>query len=119
MKIKQYLVIFTVGWLVWLNIFVGSDANAARKVYGVSHEFDCLIEPEMTMRIGSPAQGILEEIPVRRGDTVAKGDMVARLQSDHSCPINAREDGLNHLLADKMAFAQTIESEGEISVGLS
>lgn len=43
--------------------------------------FDCLIEPQMTIKLGSPVQGIVEEIPVRRGDTVVKGQVVARLQS--------------------------------------
>lgn len=45
-------------------------------------QFDCLIEPQMTIELGSPAQGIVEEIPVRRGDTVQHGEVVARLQSD-------------------------------------
>lgn len=44
--------------------------------------FDCLIEPQITMQIGSAAQGILEEIPVRRGDRVSQGEVIARLESD-------------------------------------
>lgn len=70
MNIKRYL------WILVACLVTNTPAFAE------PHEFDCLIEPEMTMRIGSPAQGILEEIPVRRGETVAKGDVVARLQSD-------------------------------------
>lgn len=44
--------------------------------------FDCLIEPQMTIKLGSPVQGIVEEIPVRRGEIVVQGQVVARLQSD-------------------------------------
>lgn len=55
--------------------------------------FDCLIEPQMTIKLGSPVQGIIEEIPVKRGDTVHKGQVVARLQS--SLEENAVEQAQN------------------------
>src|SRR5262249_46260284 len=43
---------------------------------------DCIIEPFIATELGSPATGILEELPVDRGDRVSKGMVVARLRSD-------------------------------------
>lgn len=63
------------GVLLWMILF-------AVPAFAEEQVFDCLVEPQVTMRIGSAAQGILEEIPVRRGDRVSKGDIIARLQSD-------------------------------------
>ncbi|MDR1647258.1 MAG: efflux RND transporter periplasmic adaptor subunit [Zoogloeaceae bacterium] len=41
----------------------------------------CLIEPNQTVGLGSPVTGLLEEVVVRRADRVAKGQVVARLES--------------------------------------
>ena len=45
-------------------------------------EFDCVMKPARVARIGSPIAGIVDEVVVRRGDTVAPGDVVARLRSE-------------------------------------
>lgn len=42
---------------------------------------DCVIEPYMTVELSSPVQGILEEVLVKRGDSVKKGQVLARLKS--------------------------------------
>jgi RND family efflux transporter MFP subunit len=44
-------------------------------------ELDGLIEPHLIVKIGSPVPGVIEGIPVDRGDIVQKGDVVATLQS--------------------------------------
>ena len=44
--------------------------------------FDCVIEPKSTIELGSPEEGIISEIAVERGDSVAAGDIVARLDSE-------------------------------------
>lgn len=44
--------------------------------------FDCVIEPAVVVRLGSPVGGILETVSVRRGQAVKKGGVVARLRSD-------------------------------------
>jgi RND family efflux transporter MFP subunit len=44
-------------------------------------EFDGLIEPYMTVNVGSPVIGVLETLDVDRGDFVKKGQVVATLQS--------------------------------------
>jgi len=42
---------------------------------------ECLAEPAMVANVGSPVDGVLETVAVDRGDTVKKGQVVARLQS--------------------------------------
>lgn len=43
--------------------------------------FDCLIEPLQSVEIASPVVGLLENVLVRRGDRVSKGQVVAVLES--------------------------------------
>ncbi len=45
-------------------------------------EFECIMEPYKTVKIGSPAAGILAEVNVARSDMVDKGQVVGKLQSD-------------------------------------
>ncbi len=42
----------------------------------------CLIEPKEVVEVGSPVVGVLDQIEVERGDTVAKGQSIARLRGD-------------------------------------
>lgn len=42
---------------------------------------DCLTEPYVTVSVGSPVDGVLEVVKVDRGDVVAKGDVIAMLES--------------------------------------
>jgi membrane fusion protein (multidrug efflux system) len=46
-----------------------------------SGELECLIEPFMTVNVGSPVDGVLELVTVNRGDRVRKGQVVAKLIS--------------------------------------
>jgi RND family efflux transporter MFP subunit len=41
----------------------------------------CLLEPSRAFSIGSPVQGIVQEVPVERGDQVAKGDVLLRIDA--------------------------------------
>ncbi len=47
-----------------------------------SESFDCLIEPKMTVLVGSPAQGVIETLKVERSDVVEQGQVLATLKSD-------------------------------------
>lgn len=43
--------------------------------------FDCVADPAQRIEVGSPVTGILAEMRVGRGDRVARGDVLARLDS--------------------------------------
>jgi RND family efflux transporter MFP subunit len=53
----------------------GGSAAAAPDV------LDCLIEPRLVVKVGSPVQGIIAEVLVDRGDRVKRDDVLARLDS--------------------------------------
>jgi RND family efflux transporter MFP subunit len=44
-------------------------------------EFDCVIDPSETVKLGSPITGLLSEVLVKRGALVEQGMPVARLES--------------------------------------
>jgi RND family efflux transporter MFP subunit len=46
-----------------------------------SERFDCLIEPQMVVAVGSPVQGVIKTLEVKRSDLVEKGQVIARLNS--------------------------------------
>ena len=43
---------------------------------------DCLVEPALVVEVGSHAQGIIRDIPVKRGDSIEQGQLLASLESD-------------------------------------
>ncbi len=43
--------------------------------------FDCVMEPSLTLRLGSPVIGVLAQVEVDRGDQVRQGQVLARLES--------------------------------------
>jgi membrane fusion protein (multidrug efflux system) len=45
----------------------------------VHNDITCLIEPSMVVNLGSPAEGVIEEIVVDRSDSVRVGQVIARL----------------------------------------
>jgi RND family efflux transporter MFP subunit len=51
---------------------------AASKAGGA---LECLIEPSLVASVGSPVDGILEQVLVDRGDHVRRGQVIAKLQS--------------------------------------
>lgn len=44
-------------------------------------ELDCLIEPEMTIELGSSVDGIVQQIAVDRSDMIKAGDVLVELES--------------------------------------
>jgi RND family efflux transporter MFP subunit len=46
-----------------------------------TESLDCVIEPSLALRLGSPITGILSSVEVDRGDVVRRGQVVARLES--------------------------------------
>jgi len=45
-------------------------------------EFDCLIEPELTADIGSPVDGVIKKLFVKKSDLVREGQKLAQLNQD-------------------------------------
>lgn len=45
-------------------------------------DFDCVMDPAADIHLGAATQGLLQEVLVSRGQTVTKGQIVARLWSD-------------------------------------
>jgi len=43
--------------------------------------FDCVMEPSLTLRLGSPITGVIAAIEVDRGDVVRRGQVLARLEA--------------------------------------
>ncbi|WP_434520208.1 efflux RND transporter periplasmic adaptor subunit [Methylosinus sporium] len=54
---------------------------AAQPARAENRRFDCVIDPAMTIKLGSPTPGLLAETLVDRGDTIVAGQVVARLES--------------------------------------
>ncbi len=43
--------------------------------------FDCVLEPSLTVKLGSPVASILSRVMVERGDRVTRGQVVAQIES--------------------------------------
>jgi RND family efflux transporter MFP subunit len=74
-------------------------------------QYDCLLEPTQTVDIGSPVIGLLEQVHVRRGDRVTKGQTVATLESR----AEAASTALALFKSQMAAPTKTAESKIEFS----
>lgn len=63
---------------LFIFLFFSTPTLAAKRS---TDNLDCVIEPYMTVELSSSVQGVLEEVLVKRGDAVKKGQVVARLKS--------------------------------------
>ncbi len=61
------------GACAWLMLSFAPSASA--------ETFDCVINPSQRLRIGSPVATTLRSVSVDRGDKVAKGQVIAQLES--------------------------------------
>lgn len=62
--------------LMSLGLLAAPRGDAAE-----ARDLDCVIEPYRTVNVSSPVPGVLHEVLVERGDPVAKGQAMAKLQS--------------------------------------
>lgn len=65
------VVVFCLAWLIVL--FATQKARAA--------ELDCLVKPEMYVELSSPVDSVMEEVLVETGETVTRGQPLARLEA--------------------------------------
>ncbi len=63
-------------------------------------DFDCIIDPAKSIKLASPVRGILDEVLVERGDTVKKGQVIARMESS----VETSTVELNRLKAEDTAL---------------
>jgi RND family efflux transporter MFP subunit len=71
--------VWRLGMLACLIVATGvaTPANALEQ----SDKFLCLIQPKMTLKLGTQVPGLIREMLVDRGTVVKKGDVIARLES--------------------------------------
>ena len=55
--------------------------GCAAPLHAQEGEFDCVIDPSATVKLGSPVSGVLSRVLVDRGDVVRKGQPIAELES--------------------------------------
>ena len=48
----------------------------------VAERFDCVISPAVTVRVGTPVPGLLDEVLVDQGDRLVRGQKIAALHSE-------------------------------------
>lgn len=56
-------------------------AAPAPRARGAGGGHDCLVEPSLVVSVGSPVDGVMQEVLADRGDTVRKGQRLAQLQA--------------------------------------
>lgn len=86
-----------------------------------SRSSDCLIEPSRVVRVNSGVEGVVDAIFVDRGDSVGKGQVVARLKADvdraSAAAAQARADNV-HAVRAAEARAAYLNSVSERSEGI-
>lgn len=65
----------------WLIGSLGVSAALSLSAPAFAAPFDCLIEPTQIIEVASPVTGLLDRVNVKRGDRVAKGQVLAVLES--------------------------------------
>lgn len=86
-----------------------------------SRSSDCLIEPSKVVRVNSGVEGVVDAILVDRGDSVARGQIVARLKADvdHASAAAAQARAANsHAVRAAEARAAYLNSVSERSEGI-
>jgi RND family efflux transporter MFP subunit len=69
------------GALLWCSVALTSAPAAGQERQPDSGLFDCLVQPKMVLKLGTPVPGLISELLVDRGAIVKKGDVVARIES--------------------------------------
>lgn len=69
-------------WMLCLSLFAINLSYAADESSHAGDTFDCVVQPNATIKLGSEEEGILEKTLVQRGDLVKKGEPLAQLDSD-------------------------------------
>lgn len=78
---RFYSVVISATFVALAPAVAGAQTPAQSAPGKPDGALECLIEPSMVVNVGSPVDGVIEEVLVDRGDHVRKGQVVAKLQS--------------------------------------
>ena len=88
--------------------FIGGVSGLLVSLAAQATAFDCLVQPTQSIEVGSPVAGLLDKVYVRRGDRVAKGQVLASLES------RAEEAAAELARLRSVATGPTLSAEGKI-----
>lgn len=107
---------------------LGSTAAQAQPAASSAALLACLIVPDRVAELGSPVIGVVDEVLVERGDTVRKGQVLARLRAEveraASSVVRSRADSEaelrgavagNDLALQKLARARALAAQNFVS----
>jgi len=67
-------------WLFGSLQLFTSDAMAQTGPTAATREFDCVIEPQQTVKLASPVVGMIARLDVDRGDFVRQGQVIGKIE---------------------------------------
>lgn len=76
--------------------------------------FDCVMEPSLTVKLGSPIASIISKIEVERGDRVTEGQVVARIESSVEAAVVAANKARVESTAELSAKQALLEQKSGI-----
>jgi RND family efflux transporter MFP subunit len=88
--------------------FIGGASAFFVSLAAQAAAFDCLVQPTQSIEVGSPVAGLLDKVYVRRGDRVAKGQVLASLES------RAEQAAAELARLRSVATGPTLSAEGKI-----
>ncbi len=80
--------------------------------------FDCMLKPNMVIKVGSSAQGIIDRVYVKRGDSIEKGQTLVSLDSElERIAIELSQQRLV-LLGDQLKRLEKLKTNNLVSLEL-
>ncbi|MFK7795776.1 MAG: efflux RND transporter periplasmic adaptor subunit [Gammaproteobacteria bacterium] len=91
-----------------LCLIVMFSTSQAQEEY--ADNFDCLIEPKMTVKVGAPTQGIIDSVNVSRSQIVEQGQILATLKA------NVEKAAMKHSRARATMKSEVKAREADLSL---
>ncbi|SFI60330.1 efflux RND transporter periplasmic adaptor subunit [Bradyrhizobium sp. cf659] len=66
---------------IFLLYTISAAAPSTAQQAKADDQFECLVQPKMVLKLGTPVPGLITEVLVDRGAILKKGDVVARIES--------------------------------------
>ncbi|MCP9460449.1 MAG: efflux RND transporter periplasmic adaptor subunit [Nitrospira sp.] len=94
--------------LVWPAALRDASARSAAS----KDELNCLIEPNTTVTVSTPVEGIVESVTVERGDLVEAGQVLAKLESS----VQEAEVAVHRYRSEMQAELKSTQTRYEFSL---